>query len=135
MLGHAVVSLLLNLGIVADTPPLATLDLAKDDTIALGVGPQRRLVINCTAYTNIDSGRKRAKSWRPRSMGRALACWRPRARKSRSGTLLVTYSTDYVFNGVASSPYRTDQTLDPLNAYGRSKAVGEQASRRPARTS
>jgi len=43
--------------------------------------------------------------------------------------LLVHYSTDYVFNGRARSPYPIDAPLEPINAYGRSKAVGEKALR------
>ena len=35
------------------------------------------------------------------------------------------YSTDYVFDGNATSPYAIDHPHDPINAYGRGKAVGE----------
>jgi len=41
------------------------------------------------------------------------------------GATLVHYSTDYVFAGQASAPYAVDHPRAPLNAYGRSKAVGE----------
>lgn len=34
-------------------------------------------------------------------------------------------STDYVFSGNASSPYQVDDPLEPLSAYGRTKAAGE----------
>jgi dTDP-4-dehydrorhamnose reductase len=37
----------------------------------------------------------------------------------------ITYSTDYVFNGNATSPYLTNTTLDPVNFYGKTKADGE----------
>lgn len=37
----------------------------------------------------------------------------------------ITYSTDYVFNGNATSPYLTDTALDPVNFYGKTKADGE----------
>jgi dTDP-4-dehydrorhamnose reductase len=37
----------------------------------------------------------------------------------------ITYSTDYVFNGNASSPYLPDTTIDPVNYYGKTKADGE----------
>jgi dTDP-4-dehydrorhamnose reductase len=36
-------------------------------------------------------------------------------------------STDFVFNGQQGSPYRPEQARDPLGAYGRTKAAGEEA--------
>ncbi|HYE91755.1 MAG TPA: sugar nucleotide-binding protein, partial [Terriglobales bacterium] len=54
----------------------------------------------------------------------------PTPRRCRDvGAFLVHYSTDYVFNGRASSPYRTDDPIDPIGAYGRSKALGEKLIR------
>ena len=41
------------------------------------------------------------------------------------GAKLVTISTDYVFDGVATEPYPEDTPRDPINAYGRTKAAGE----------
>ena len=38
----------------------------------------------------------------------------------------ITFSTDYVFNGDATSPYLTDTKLEPVNFYGKTKADGEQ---------
>jgi dTDP-4-dehydrorhamnose reductase len=37
----------------------------------------------------------------------------------------ITYSTDYVFKGNATSPYLTNTALDPVNFYGKTKADGE----------
>ena len=37
------------------------------------------------------------------------------------------YSTDFVFDGSGTRPYRTDDPVNPLSAYGRSKLLGEQA--------
>lgn len=79
-------------------------------------------VINCAAWTDVDGAEneeRRATAVNGDAVGElARAC-------ARHGATLVTYSTDYVFDGRASRPYTTGQSLDPLNAYGRSKARGE----------
>jgi dTDP-4-dehydrorhamnose reductase len=42
-----------------------------------------------------------------------------------TGARFVQISTDYVFNGVSSTPYLTSDAPDPQTEYGRSKALGE----------
>ncbi len=48
------------------------------------------------------------------------------AAAAASGARLVTISTDYVFDGNATSPYEEERPRDPINAYGRTKAAGEE---------
>jgi dTDP-4-dehydrorhamnose reductase len=59
-------------------------------------------------------------------MGAAWATW---LKGPAVGAVMVHFSTDYVFDGKASTPYAVDHPLCPVNAYGRSKAAGELALR------
>lgn len=43
----------------------------------------------------------------------------------RRGSKLLFISTDYVFDGKKKSPYETDEPLNPINAYGKTKAEAE----------
>jgi dTDP-4-dehydrorhamnose reductase len=102
---------------------LPQLDLTKPETLERGITPAARLVINCAAWTNVDLAEaEEAAATAVNGYGVESL-----ARHCRAvGAMLVTYSTDYVFDGRAKGPYRTDQARAPLNAYGRSKAVGEE---------
>ena len=82
------------------------------------------LVINAAAYTQVDAAEEHEDT-ATRVNGQAAGHLAQAA--ARAGAPIVHYSTDYVFAGDASSPYRVDEPLAPLNAYGRSKAAGEQA--------
>ena len=42
---------------------------------------------------------------------------------------LIQLSTDYVFDGTKETPYTPDDAMNPLNAYGKSKLMGEEAAR------
>lgn len=97
-------------------------DLAKPETIANLRIPKRGAVINCAAWTDVDGAEANeagATIVNGVSVG-ALA----RACKA-ADALLVHFSTDYLFDGLRVFPYKVDQPMAPLNAYGRSKAVGE----------
>ena len=124
MLGRAFVQLLAERGLPFTAVGRPTLDLADLATVPAAIPANVRTVINCSAWTDVDGAEaKEAEATAVNGTGVAALA----ERCKRVGATLVHFSTDYVFNGNAASPYRTDQRRDPLNAYGRSKAVGEAA--------
>jgi dTDP-4-dehydrorhamnose reductase len=82
------------------------------------------LVINAAAYTAVDKAegeRDRAFAINRDGAGHlARAC-------AERGIRLLHVSTDYVFDGTGTRPYREDDPIAPLGVYGASKAEGEQA--------
>lgn len=82
------------------------------------------VVINCVAYTAVDDCEDREEEARLVNetgvKNLALAA-------KEIGAVLVHISTDYVFDGNGTSPYTEDEEVNPVNAYGRTKALGERA--------
>lgn len=86
------------------------------------VAPQ--LLVNAAAHTAVDRAEDE-EDLALRANGAApgvLGAW-----AAQSGAALVHYSTDYVFDGQGTRPYREDDATAPIGAYGRSKLAGEQA--------
>jgi dTDP-4-dehydrorhamnose reductase len=87
------------------------------------------LIVNPAAYTAVDQAEiERAVAIRINA--EAPATMTEEAR--RLGAALVHYSTDYVFDGCALSPYTEDdptcpRSTCPRSVYGQSKLAGEQA--------
>lgn len=81
-------------------------------------------VINAAAYTAVDKAEsERDAAFAINETGAAnlaRACAERRVR-------LLHVSTDYVFDGTGTRPYREDDPLAPLGVYGESKAAGERA--------
>lgn len=122
MLYRAMAAVLRSRNIVWDAPGLDQLDLRDGNSIERTLRVGYSLVINCAAYTDVDgaeSDETTATAVNGTGVG-LLAQW-----CRGQGALLVHYSTDYVFDGAASRPYRVDDPPRPLGAYGRSKALGE----------
>jgi dTDP-4-dehydrorhamnose reductase len=81
-------------------------------------------IINCAAWTDVD-GAEAEEAAATAVNGDGVN--RLAKRATAASVSLVHYSTDYVFSGDGSEPYPVDAPLEPVNAYGRSKAVGERA--------
>jgi len=84
------------------------------------------VVIHCAAYTAVD----RAESEPERTRLLNVEGTRNVARACRErGALMVTFGTDYVFDGLSSRPYREEDPANPLSVYGKTKWAAEQALR------
>ncbi|BBH68011.1 NAD(P)-dependent oxidoreductase [Actinoplanes sp. OR16] len=79
------------------------------------------VVINAAAWTNVD-GAETSESAATAVNGHAVA-----GLATVAGKRLIHISTDYVFDGTATSPIPENTRQAPINAYGRGKAVGEKA--------
>ncbi|MBP2675412.1 MAG: dTDP-4-dehydrorhamnose reductase [Deltaproteobacteria bacterium] len=84
------------------------------------------VVIHCAAYTAVDRAESEPDAAFAINEGGtrnvAVAC-------RENGALLVTFGTDYVFDGTLSRPYREDDPVRPLSVYGKSKLAAEEALR------
>lgn len=82
------------------------------------------LVVNAAAYTAVDRAEdEREAAWRVNAQSPGvIARW-----CAAAGVPLVHYSTDYVFDGLGTRPYREDDPTAPLSVYGASKLAGEAA--------
>lgn len=80
------------------------------------------LVINCTAYTDVDEAEKNrdmAFKINAEAVGNmARLC-------NEYDATLIHFSTDYVFDGQNSYGYKENDAAGPINVYGESKLAGE----------
>lgn len=125
MLGQDLVALLRERGEEVLTPGVDELDITEPVTPWDGVD----VVVNCAAFTAVDRAEtEEAAAFAVNAVGAANV-----ARAAReSGARLVHISTDYVFDGHASTPYAEDAPVAPRSAYGRTKGAGEWAVRAEA---
>jgi dTDP-4-dehydrorhamnose reductase len=99
----------------------AELDITDPDAVARAV-PGYDVVINAAAYTKVDDAETdEDAAYAINATGAGLLA----AAAADAGARFVQVSTDYVFNGTATTPYAEDTPLDPVSAYGRTKADGE----------
>jgi len=101
----------------------AQADLSDPAACAAAIRAHRpRAVINAAAYTAVDRAEEE-EALAARINGAA-----PAAMAQECAALsvpLVHISTDYVFDGAGEGPFAPDHPTAPLNAYGRTKLLGE----------
>jgi dTDP-4-dehydrorhamnose reductase len=102
-------------------------DLAAEDQLrSLVRDTAPSLILNAAAYTAVDKAESEPE------LARGINAVAPRILAEealRNHTLLVHYSTDYVFDGSKTAPWSEDDQTRPLNVYGASKLAGEEAIR------
>jgi dTDP-4-dehydrorhamnose reductase len=101
------------------------IDFSKPDSIRAAVRTvQPAVIINAAAYTAVD----RAESEPELAMainGTGPGVIAEEAK--RLGSLLVHYSTDYVFDGTKKGTYVETDAPNPVNVYGKTKLEGDEA--------
>jgi dTDP-4-dehydrorhamnose reductase len=100
----------------------AALDVRDLDAVREAVGGHD-VIVNCAAYTKVDDAEEHeADAFAINAEGAhnlALAA-------RDTGARLIHMSTDYVFDGSATTPYHESAPRHPLGAYARTKAAGEE---------
>jgi len=100
-------------------------DLTKLDDLRVTIrGIKPTVIVNAAAYTAVD----RAED--DRDLAHTINTEAPAllAKEARAqGALLVHYSTDYVFDGSGTRPWREHDPTSPINHYGATKLAGELA--------
>ena len=112
-------------GLPAVTLDRAALDIADAASIAQALRRhQPWAVVNAAGYVRVDEAEtdaarcQRENTTGPRRLAEACAT---------HGLPLLTFSSDLVFDGRQTTPYLEDAPTGPLNEYGRSKRLAEQA--------
>ena len=108
-------------------PGHADLDITRPDRVRAVVARLRPdVIINCCAYNAVDAAEADpASAYAVNARGPAALA----AAAADTGAVLVHFSTDFVFDGEASTPYREDAPTNPISVYGASKLAGEDAVR------
>lgn len=112
-------------------PEESVLDLSRQEAIQAVVAEVRPdVLINCGAFTQVDRCEAEAEL-AMRINGTAVG-WLADACEAQ-GALLIQISTDYVFDGTGTRPYREDDPTNPVSVYGRTKLEGERQATRCSR--
>jgi dTDP-4-dehydrorhamnose reductase len=100
------------------------IDLGKPASLPAIVRQVRpQVIVNAAAYTAVDKAESEP-DVANRVNGDSVGVL---AREAAAiGAWMVHYSTDYVFDGTGTRPWTEQDATNPVNAYGRSKLLGEQ---------
>ena len=82
------------------------------------------VLVNCAGFTGVDACEEPAKFSMALNTNGTSVGWLAQFCK-KTKRILIHYSTDYVFDGLKSDPYRETDATSPLNVYGKTKRQGE----------
>ena len=100
-------------------------DFSKPDSIRDAVrAAEPGVIVNAAAYTAVDKAESEPEiAWAINAAAPGVLA----EEAKRLGSILVHYSTDYVFDGSKQGAYVETDAANPLNVYGKTKLAGDEA--------
>ena len=122
-LGHALQQALLGEDLILKDLP--EFDLSRSDCELQIVAARPSVILHVGAYTNVDGAEREPE--RAMAVNAQGTTFVARAASTLNARLIYV-STDYVFDGAQTIPYREEDLPHPINVYGQSKRAGEIAA-------
>ena len=99
------------------------LDISNRSEVFQFVNQEKpNIIINCAALTNVDlCESEEVKAFQINAIGAQNLS----SAANKVGAAIMQVSTDYVFDGRSNIPIRETHPINPINFYGKSKALGE----------
>jgi dTDP-4-dehydrorhamnose reductase len=100
-------------------------DFTRPESIRAAVrAAEPAVIVNAAAYTAVDKAETTPElAWAINAVGPGVIA----EEAKRLGSLLVHYSTDYVYDGSKPGPWVETDATNPLNVYGKTKLAGDEA--------
>lgn len=104
---------------------IETLDITDPEALRKIIGENSvNVIVNAAAYTAVDKAEGDSET---AFAVNAFAVAKLAELAREKNIYLIHISTDYVFDGKATKPYRPEDAVNPVSVYGKSKAAGETA--------
>lgn len=123
MFGTELLNLLETNGVDFQSFNRSNLDFEQSSELLSGQFKGFEAIVNAVAFTAVD--RAETEIYEANTVNGIYAGTLAQAAKIAEARF-IHISTDYVFDGLSSAPYKVDEQINPQTAYGKSKALGEQ---------
>ena len=128
MLGQDLCPILKNANYTVIKTDVAEMDITNSDEVeSVILAEKPDIVIHCAAYTNVDKAEEDIETAR---LINAVGTENIAKSCAKNDCTMVYISTDYVFAGNGTKPYKPTDKTAPLNNYGLTKFEGEEAVRK-----